>query len=162
MMARTLHFGALGFESAADRQAVRKALAETDTEAFADRPLASLSGGERQRVYIARALAQETPIMLLDEPTSSLDLRHQVGVLDLLKAGQRDRGLTVVAATHDLNLAGRYGDEVLMLGGPAGYEHGAAENVLTPESIRRFFAVEVATGVVEGRRFLVAVGRFGR
>jgi len=85
-----------------------------------------------------------------------------VGVLDLLKAGQRDRGLTVVAATHDLNLAGRYGDEVLMLGGPAGYEHGAAENVLTPESIRRFFAVEVATGVVEGRRFLVAVGRFGR
>jgi len=162
MMARTTHFGVLGFESAADREAVGRALAATDTQALADRPLSSLSGGERQRVYIARALAQETPILLLDEPTSSLDLRHQVGVFDLLKAGQIDSGLTVVTVMHDLNLAGRYCDEVLMLGRGNGYEHGPTQRVLTADRVGRFFGVEVASGQAGGWTVFVPIGRLGR
>ncbi|MCJ7778080.1 MAG: ABC transporter ATP-binding protein, partial [Sedimentisphaerales bacterium] len=87
-MARTPYLGTFGFESKADKKFVAEALEMTDTAQFASRPLAQLSGGERQQVFIARALAQNTPILLLDEPTSFLDLKHQVGIYDLLKRMQ--------------------------------------------------------------------------
>jgi iron complex transport system ATP-binding protein len=105
MMARTPYYGPMGFESEADREIVAEALEATDTAGFALRPLGSLSAGERQRVFIARAMAQNTPILLLDEPTNFLDLKHQVGIYDLLKAAQLQIGKTIVAVTHDINLA---------------------------------------------------------
>lgn len=115
LMARTPHFSQLGFEGRQDRRLVADALAMTDTAAFAARPLADLSGGERQRVFIARALAQDTPILLLDEPTSFLDLKHQVAIYDLLKSIQREKARTIIAITHDINLAAQYCDQALLL-----------------------------------------------
>ena len=88
MISRTTHYGQSGFENETDRQIVNEALDATDTARFACRLLANLSAGERQRVFIARALAQQTPILLLDEPTNFLDLKHQVGIYDLLKSAQ--------------------------------------------------------------------------
>jgi iron complex transport system ATP-binding protein len=172
MMARTIHYGALGFESAADRDRVRHALDLTDTAGFASRPLASLSAGERQRVFIARALAQDTPILLMDEPTSFLDLRHQVGIYDLLKTIQAEQRRTIVAVTHDTNLAAQYCDEVLLLHAPvvrpdettgppaaAGYRIGVPSQVLTASRISQAFGVQGFSGPVGRERFFLPLGK---
>ncbi|MCK5473668.1 MAG: ABC transporter ATP-binding protein, partial [Planctomycetes bacterium] len=98
--ARTPYLGAFGFENKEDKKIIADALKATDTTKFAARALVELSGGERQRVFIARALAQNTDILLLDEPTSFLDLKHQVGIYDLLKKMQLEKGKTIIAVTH--------------------------------------------------------------
>jgi iron complex transport system ATP-binding protein len=162
LMARTLHYGRLGFESKADRELALQALELTETADFAARPLDSLSAGERQRVFIARGLAQNTPILLLDEPTSFLDLKHQVKIYDLLKSVQRRKNTTIVAITHDLNLATQYCDQTLLLypraGGPAespSCRIGRTCDVLTPEEIERAFDVRVFSATVGAERFLI-------
>ena len=162
LMARTLHYGRLGFESKADRELAMQALELTETVEFAARPLDSLSAGERQRVFIARGLAQDTPLLLLDEPTSFLDLRHQVKIYDLLKSVQLDKSRTIVAITHDLNLATQYCDEALLLyplgSRPAespSYRIGKTSEILTPEEIERAFGVRVLSAIVGNERFLV-------
>jgi len=104
----------LGFESARDRGVAEAALADAALTELADRPLHQLSGGELRRAFIARALAQETPILLLDEPTSSLDLRHQLGILELLRRRARG-GAAVLVVLHDLNLAAAYCDRIVVL-----------------------------------------------
>ena len=162
LMARTPYFGPAGFESQADRDIVNDALEVTDTAAFASRPLTSLSSGERQRVFIARALAQNSPILLLDEPTSFLDLKHQVGIYDLLKAAQLDKGKTIVAVTHDLNLACQYCDEVLLLGTDNFYRHGPANTVLSAEQIKDAFGVQVFAGTIGQERFFMPLGKLAR
>lgn len=98
-----------------DEQVVDEALAMTDTVSLRDRPIDQLSGGQRQRAWIAMTLAQDTPLMLLDEPTTYLDLAHQVEVLDLVSRLNRERGRTVVMVLHDLNLAARYSDHVVVM-----------------------------------------------
>jgi len=162
LMARTPYFGTAGFESQADRDIVRESLEMTDTAAFASRPLTSLSSGERQRVFIARALAQNSPILLLDEPTSFLDLKHQVGIYDLLKAAQIERGKTIVAVTHDINLACQYCDEALLLGTDNFYRHGLANEVLSDEQIRDVFDVQIFTGKIGQARFFMPLGKFAK
>ncbi|MCU0913640.1 MAG: ABC transporter ATP-binding protein [Planctomycetes bacterium] len=166
LMARTLHYGRWGFESPADRQLVRRALELTETTAFATRGLGSLSAGERQRVFIARGLAQDTPILLLDEPTSFLDLKHQVRIYDLLKSIQQEKGTTIVAITHDLNLAAQYCDETLLLspGGSSAapgphFRIGKTSEVLTPEAVERAFEIRLFSGMVGRARFLFPLGR---
>jgi len=159
LMARTPYFGAAGFESQADRDIVKAALEATDTAAFASRPLTSLSSGERQRVFIARALAQNSPILLLDEPTSFLDLKHQVGIYDLLKAAQLEKGKTIVAITHDINLACQYCDQALLLGTDGLYRHGPADKVLSAEQIKHVFDVQIFTGRVGQERFFMPLGK---
>ncbi len=162
LMARTLHYGRLGFESKADRELATQALELTETTEFASRSLDSLSAGERQRVFIARGLAQNTPILLLDEPTSFLDLKHQVKIYDLLKSVQREKGTTIVAITHDLNLATQYCDETLLLY-PLGSRPaespscriGKTSDILTPEEIERAFDVRVFSAIVGDERFLI-------
>jgi iron complex transport system ATP-binding protein len=165
LMARTLHYGRLGFESKADRELARQALELTETVEFAARPLDSLSAGERQRVFIARGLAQNTPILLLDEPTSFLDLKHQVRIHDLLKSVQREKGITIVAITHDLNLVAQYCDQTLLLYPPGRRpaEHfscriGKTSDILTPEEVERAFDVRVFSAIVGNGRFLVPLG----
>jgi iron complex transport system ATP-binding protein len=164
LMARTPFFGPLGFEGRADRELATRALELTDTLGFASRSLGSLSAGERQRVFIARALAQDTPVLLLDEPTSFLDLKHQVRIYDLLKSTQLERHTTIIAVTHDLNLAIQYCDEALLLypslsdGQAPRHRIGRTPEILTPEEVERAFDVRLFAGNVGHERFLIPVG----
>jgi iron complex transport system ATP-binding protein len=171
LMARTLYYGQWGFESREDRELANRALERTDTAQFASRPLGSLSAGERQRVFIARALAQNTPILLLDEPTSFLDLKHQVAIYDLLKTVQQETSATIVAVTHDINLASQYCDEALLLYPPAKdgssgstpvaslrYRIGPPREVFAPEEIQRAFGVGIFSGVIGQERFVIPLG----
>jgi iron complex transport system ATP-binding protein len=169
LMARTPYFDKFGFERQADRQIVNEALQATDTARFAMRPLGNLSGGERQRVFIARALAQDTPVLLLDEPTSFLDLKHQVKIYDLLKAAQLEKGRTIVTVTHDINLAAQYCDEILLLGGqPNGtktdrnYSIGSTKDVFSPEQIEKAFGVKTFAGEVGQEKFYLPLGKFAK
>jgi len=161
-MARTPYLPAFGFEGKADEKIVAEALEMTDTAQFALRPLASLSGGERQRVFIARALAQNTSILLLDEPTSFLDLKHQVGIYDLLKKMQLEKDKTIVAVTHDINLAAQYCDETLLLGADGSYRHGCTKNVFSTEQIEKVFGVRIFTAEVGQEKFFIPLGKFAK
>lgn len=150
------------FESEHDRRVVESALAATDTLKFADRTLGQISGGERQRVFIARALAQETPILLLDEPTSHLDLKHQIRIFDLLRQMQIEQGKTILLVTHDLNLACQYCDRVLLLGTDGTYFHGSPETVLDASRIEEIYNVKVHQGLVYRERFFVPLGQYSK
>lgn len=127
----------------ADLEAVRQALEATGTGSLAERPVSSLSGGEQQRVTLARALAQEPEILLLDEPTAHLDIAYQVEIMEMVRDLNRRRGMTVLAAVHDLNLAARYFPRFLLLAGGKILAAGRAEQVLRPEILRRAYGVEV-------------------
>lgn len=146
-LGRIPHLGPWSGESPADRRAVERALELTGTGPLAGRLLGSLSEGERQRVMIARALAQEPSLLLLDEPTSHLDISHQVQVLSLLhgltRGGVGGGGLTVLAVMHDLNLAAAWCDRLLLLHEGRVFAAGSPEEVLTPEVIRRVYGGEV-------------------
>ncbi|MHC4691689.1 MAG: ABC transporter ATP-binding protein [Planctomycetota bacterium] len=161
-MARTPYLGTFGFESQADKKFINEALEMTDTARFSSRPLAELSGGERQRVFIARALAQNTPILLLDEPTAFLDLKHQVDIYDLLKTMQQDKGKTIVAVTHDINLGAQYADVALLLGADSSYQYGYAADVFSAEQIERVFGVRGFTGRIDREKFFIPLGKFAK
>lgn len=161
-MARTPYFDQFGFETATDKKIVADALKSTETDHFATRLLNQLSGGERQRVFIARALAQDTPILLLDEPTSFLDLRHQVGIYDLLKKMQTEEQKTIVAVTHDINLASQYCDNVLLLGDDMKYYLGPPKTVLTKEKLEEVFKITGFTGQVGAENFFLPLGKFAK
>ena len=117
LLGRTPYIPPLGRESAADLAAVDDVLRPARPRRFAGRQLATLSGGERQRVFLARALAQGAPLLLLDEPTRALDIGHQQEVLELVDELRREHGLTVLATMHDLTLAGEYADRLVLLAG---------------------------------------------
>ena len=125
-----------------DDLAVAAALEATDTADLVDRPVDELSGGQRQRVWIAMALAQQTDLLLLDEPTTFLDVAHQVEVLDLLTDLNRERGTTIVMVLHDLNLAARYADHLLALVDGRLYAAGAPADVLTEQMVRDVFGLD--------------------
>jgi iron complex transport system ATP-binding protein len=161
-MARTPYLGTFGFESQADKKFINEALEMTDTARFSSRPLAELSGGERQRVFIARALAQNTPILLLDEPTAFLDLKHQVHIYDLLKTMQQEKGKTIVAVTHDINLGAQYADFTLLLGADSSYQYGYAADVFSAEQIQRVFGVRGFTGRINRENFFIPLGKFAK
>jgi iron complex transport system ATP-binding protein len=162
LMARTPYYSSTGFERQADKEIVNDALKATDTTQFASRPLTSLSSGERQRVFIARALAQNSLIMLLDEPTNFLDLKHQVDIYDLLKAAQAEKGKTIIAVTHDLNLTSQYCDKILLLGTNSSYHFGRTENVLLPETIEEIFNVDIFTGKFGQESFFIPLGKYAK
>lgn len=128
--------------TAEDEQAVARALAETGTTELADAPVDELSGGQRQRVWIAMALAQETEVLLLDEPTTYLDLAHQVEVLDLLTDLNRERGTTIAMVLHDINLAARYADHLFAMRDGRLVASGAPGEVVTAELIRDVFGLD--------------------
>jgi len=133
------------FESAADERLAERAMAVTETLDFADRRMDTLSGGEAQRVHIAAALAQEPAVLLLDEPTSSLDLRHQLGIHALLRRRAAADALAVVVVTHDVNLALRFSTHVLLLSDGKVAAVGAPEDVLRPEKLTEVYGVEMVT-----------------
>lgn len=127
--------------SADDDRAVAAALEATDTLELAERSIDEMSGGQRQRVWIAMALAQETDLLLLDEPTTFLDLSHQVEVLDLLTDLNRQRGTTIVIVMHDLNLACRYADHLVAMADGAIAAEGTPHEVITVENLRTVFSM---------------------
>jgi iron complex transport system ATP-binding protein len=139
MLGRTPHLGYLAAESQHDVETVRLALEKLDLTDFARRPLATLSGGEAQRAVLARAIAQEAPVLLLDEPTASLDVGHAVEVLDVIDDLRRREGLTVVSAAHDLTLAGRYADRLVLISGGQIVAEGEPSDVLTEANLRSHY-----------------------
>jgi len=142
LMGRFPHLGAFALEGPADLAIAEQALASTGTAAFAHRPFATLSGGEKQRVVIASALAQSPELLLLDEPTASLDLGHQLDVQLLLAALNRDRGVTMILSTHDLNLAAALCRNLILLRGGRVIAQGPTDAVLTPEAVRELYGVD--------------------
>jgi iron complex transport system ATP-binding protein len=142
LMGRYPHLGTFALEGPADLSIAKQALASTGTSAFEDRPFATLSGGEKQRVVIASALAQSPELLLLDEPTASLDLGHQLDVQLLLAGLNRDRGVTMVLSTHDLNLAAALCRHLILLRDGRVIAQGPTGDVLTPNTIRALYGVE--------------------
>jgi iron complex transport system ATP-binding protein len=141
-LGRSPHQGILGLPTRADEDAVRWAISETGISGMAARRMSALSGGERQRVWVAMALAQEPQVLLLDEPTTFLDLNHQLEVLDLIRYLNREHGITVVMVLHDLNQACRYARRVVMLSRGQVYADGPPSDVVSPETLREVFGVE--------------------
>jgi iron complex transport system ATP-binding protein len=143
LMGRAPHLGKWRFEGEKDLAIVNRAMAMTDTLSLAGRNMNRLSGGERQRVLIARALAQEPQLMLLDEPTASLDIRHQVEFFNLIKTLNVTQGLTVIAATHDINLASLYCDWIILLKEGRIQVAGRPAEVITEEHIQAVYETPV-------------------
>lgn len=159
---RSPHQRMLSRWSAADDLAVSEALEMTGTADLVDRAVDELSGGQRQRVWIAMALAQRTDILLLDEPTTFLDICHQVEVLDLLTDLNRERGTTIVMVLHDLNLAARYADRLIAMADGELHASGAPHEVLTPQVVQHVFGLrsEVVPDIVSGRPMILPIGRY--
>ena len=161
-LGRTPHLRPLRGPQPEDRLAVLKAMQLTDTAALAGRVFNELSGGERQRAVLAMALAQEPEILLLDEPTQQLDITRQAEILDLVSDLNVRKNLTVVAAMHDLNLAGRYFERLVVLHRGAVLEDGTPQVVLRPEVIARAYGgpVEVLKSFGGGAPIVFPVSRF--
>ncbi|AJY46754.1 ABC transporter ATP-binding protein [Martelella endophytica] len=155
------HQGMFSRWSADDDAAVAAALQTTGTADLAERPVDELSGGQRQRVWIAMVLAQQTGLLLLDEPTTFLDISHQVEVLDLLTDLNHRDGTTIVMVLHDLNLAARYADHLIAMEGGRIRCSGSPEDVLTEETVRAVFGLEsrVIADPVSGRPIMLPIGR---
>lgn len=148
----------------ADRDIVTDALVATDTLPLAQRPVDELSGGQRQRVWIALALAQQTGLLLLDEPTTYLDLAHQLDMLDLIDHLNHTRGTTVVMVLHDLNLAARYAHHLIAMRDGAVVRCGRPDEVVTPETVAEVFGLpaSVITDPICGTPLVVPADRRGR
>jgi iron complex transport system ATP-binding protein len=155
LLGRTPHLGYFGSEGRTDRHAVELALEQLDLVPFAERRLDTLSGGERQRATLARALAQDAPVLLLDEPTAALDMGRQQQVLEIVDRLRAHRGLTVLSTMHDLTLAGQYADRLLLLDGGRLVASGTADEVLTRALITEHYGAEVEVVDAPGSGFVV-------
>ena len=142
LMGRHPHLGAFQLEGPADVDAARQALDSTGTAHLADRSYMTLSGGEKQRVVIASALAQATDVLLLDEPTASLDLGYQLDIAALLARLNRECHVTMVLASHDLNLAASLCDRLVVMRNGRVLAHGATKDVLTGDTVRQLYDVD--------------------
>jgi iron complex transport system ATP-binding protein len=149
-MSRYPHLGLLGREGPADRRAIARALKRCEVLEFASRPFSTLSGGERQRVRIARALAQEPETLVLDEPTLSLDLHHEMAIFELLRELVTEDGVTVVIVTHHANLAARYASHLLLLHEGRVAAEGPPSRVLSRPIVERIYQWQVAATVHPG------------
>lgn len=140
-MGRTPYLGRFSPEGLADREAIARAMRETETEMFAERSVTELSGGERQRIHLARAIAQDTDVILLDEPTSNLDLTHQFEALRLVRDVTRAGKKAALAAIHDINLAARFCDRLLLLSSGKIVAEGEPTSVVTESNLAHCFGL---------------------
>jgi iron complex transport system ATP-binding protein len=140
LMGRSPHLGPLGLERKNDLEIAQKAMAFTGVEHLAYRKLDQLSGGEQQRVYIARAICQDPRVILLDEPTASLDLAHQIRIMDMMEKLKKEKDVTVVMVSHDVNLAAMYGECLLLL------KEGRIVSMGHPKEVLTYQALEEAYG----------------
>ncbi len=142
LMGRAPHLGLLGLEGPRDRTVARSALREMDLHGLEETPLRELSSGERQRVLIARALAQEPRVLLLDEATAFLDLKHRLQIGEILHRLNRESGLTILAISHDLNMASRFSSRLVLLSAGRIVADGRPFEVLTPDLVRAVYETE--------------------
>jgi len=151
----------LGWESEEDRRVAAWAMRQTDVFQLAERPINELSGGERQRTMIARALAQEPEILLLDEPTAYLDLSHQVEIARILRRLNEEHGLTVIMVSHDLNLAAQYCDRIMLIDAGRLIRLGRPEEVIAPELLHDVYRCRVIVDrhPISGRPRVTLPGR---
>jgi len=159
MMGRTPHINRLGGEKASDRRIAVEAMEQTRTLELRDRLVTTLSGGERQKTVIAKALAQEPDVLLLDEPTANLDIKNQIEIMELLRKAVAQKSITAIMAIHDINLAARYCDEMIMVKEGRIFAAGAPKEVLTRENISAVFDVEaiVSDRFGEGSLFVIPI-----
>lgn len=143
LLGRTPYLGWIGQPRPADHERVKRAMERTSTLELSTRRVGELSGGEQQRVLLARALAQDTPVLLLDEPTTHLDLQHQSRLLNLVRALASERKIAVLMVLHDLNLAGLYADRVALLVNGRIRAYGSPQEVLTEETLTQAYKVPV-------------------
>ncbi len=140
-----------------DEEKVRWALEITNTEKIKDKPVAELSGGQKQRVWIAMALAQDTKVLFLDEPTTYLDVRYQLDILHLVQKLNREFGITVIMVLHDINQSLYYSDEIVAMKDGSIIAHGLPEEVITPELVRQVYGVSLQIKHVDGKPFVIPV-----
>jgi iron complex transport system ATP-binding protein len=140
-LGRAAHWGAFGIESTRDATVILEVATLLGLNDFLDRPIDTLSGGQRQRVFVGRCLVQEPRALLLDEPATHLDLKYQVELLQLLKRLAAERQLGVLMASHDLNLAGMFADELLLINEGAIAARGSADAVLQPDTLEKVFGL---------------------
>jgi len=143
LMGRSPYLGILGLEEEKDMEIARQAIAFTGLENLAHRKLDQLSGGEQQRVFIARAICQEPDIILLDEPTASLDLAYQVRIMDLMEQLKNEKGITVVMVSHDVNLAAMYADHLLLLHKGQVLCQGLPDEVITFQTLEAAYGCTI-------------------
>jgi iron complex transport system ATP-binding protein len=155
LMGRRPHIGWRSNEK--DTETVLEMLKKLNIEEFAMRDINELSGGQQQKVFIARALTQEPEILLLDEPTSNLDIRCQLEVMDIIKNIVTEKQISAIMAIHDLNLASRYADMTLMMNSGKIFSAGNPASVFTPENIEHVYGVEVKVSNQEGRPYIVPI-----
>ncbi len=142
LMGRAPYLTGIGFENEKDKHIATASMEKTDILYLANRNVQNLSGGEIQRVYLARALTQQTPILLLDEPNTHLDLTHQIDILTLIKSLTIENEITVISVFHDINLASLFSDIILILDKGRVFEFGKPENVLNQTNIKKVFGAE--------------------
>jgi iron complex transport system ATP-binding protein len=155
LMGRRPHLGWRSSEE--DTEMVLETLQMLNIEDLAMRDINELSGGQQQKVFIARALTQEPDVLLLDEPTSNLDIRHQLEVMDIIKNIVREKQISAIMAIHDLNLAARYTDRIIMMNGGTIFAAGEPFSVLTTENIKQAYGVEVEVNDHGGRPYIVPI-----
>ena len=143
LMGRSPYLGQVIFESKKDLEIAKRAMKWTKVLSFSERSIDELSGGERKRVFIARALAQESEVILLDEPTVNLDIHHQIDFLDLILTLNREKGLTIAMASHDINIASEFCDRLILLNRGRIYKMGSPNEVITEENIERVYGCQV-------------------
>lgn len=144
-------------ETEKDREKVRWAMEAANVEKYKDKAMSTLSGGQRQRVWIAMALAQDTKMLLLDEPTTYLDIRYQIEILDLIRELNRKYDLTVVMVLHDINQAIAYSDEVIGMKDGTVLFQGAPEDVITRESMDAIYGIEMDVEEIHGQRYVLTM-----
>jgi iron complex transport system ATP-binding protein len=140
-MGRTPHIGRFQRERPLDIKIAEKTMRQTKTHMLKERPINTLSGGERQKVIIAKALAQQPAVLLLDEPTANLDIRNQVEIMDLIREAVLEKGIAAIMAIHDINLAARYCDEIALLKEGRIFAKGPPKLALTPDNIKEVFGI---------------------
>ena len=155
LLGRTPHISALGVEGKVDLNIVGESLSRLDLEQLGSRSMGSLSGGELQRCQLARALAQMTPVILLDEPTAALDLGHQQQALDLLEELRKERQMTIVSTMHDLTLAGQYSDRLMLFDHGRVVADGNAADVIKVELLSGTYSARIRVIEVDGAQVVV-------
>lgn len=151
------HIMGISPDAKEDEEKVNWAMEITHTIKHKDKPVAELSGGQKQRVWIAMALAQNTKVLLLDEPTTYLDIRYQLQILRLIRQLNREYGITIVMVHHDINQALYYSDEIIAIQDGRMITQGLPENVITPELVKAIYGVDLDIRQVDGKPFVIPV-----